>query len=83
MEYLHTDGEEINWEFIRLAWASVASIAIIPMQDLLGLPDDARMNLPGTTINNWMWRLKPGEMSDDLADRLAKLTILYGRAEKK
>jgi 4-alpha-glucanotransferase len=52
------------------------------MQDLLGLPNDARMNLPGTTINNWMWRLKPGQLNDDLAARLAELTVLYGRSEK-
>lgn len=82
LDYLHSDGKEINWDFIRLAWASVAYTAIIPMQDLLGLPNEARMNLPGTTINNWMWRIKPDHLNDDLAERLANMTALYGRTEK-
>jgi 4-alpha-glucanotransferase len=82
LDYLHSEGKEINWDFIRLGWASVASMAIVPMQDLIGLPNDARMNLPGTTINNWMWRIKPGQLNDELAAKLSELTVLYGRAEK-
>jgi 4-alpha-glucanotransferase len=80
MDYLHSDGKELHWDFIRLAWASVASLAITPAQDLLGLANDARMNLPGTTVNNWMWRLKSGQLTDDLAAKLAEMTVLYGRA---
>ena len=80
LEYLNTDTKEIHWSFIRLAWSSVANTAIVPMQDLLGLGTRARMNLPGTTRNNWQWRAKAGDFSPELADKLAHLTILYGRA---
>jgi 4-alpha-glucanotransferase len=49
------------------------------MQDLLGLGNESRMNLPGTTINNWMWRAKSSDFSTGLAQKLAHLTQLYGR----
>jgi 4-alpha-glucanotransferase len=82
MEYLNSTGEDICMDFIRLAWASVANTAIIPMQDLLGLGNEARMNLPGTTTNNWMWRATNHDFSTELAQKLAHLTVLYGRAHK-
>jgi len=69
-------------DFLRLAWASVANTAIVPMQDLLGLGNEARMNLPGTTVNNWMWRAKSQDFSKELALQLAHLTVLYGRTHK-
>lgn len=79
LQYLHSDGTDICMDFIRAAFASVACTAIIPMQDLLGLGSEARMNLPGSTLNNWCWRLKPGQMTDRLAVVLARLTKLYAR----
>jgi 4-alpha-glucanotransferase len=82
LEYMHSTGEDICQDFIRLAWASVSNTAIVPMQDLLGLGNEARMNLPGTTVNNWMWRAKSKDFSKELALQLAHLTVLYGRTKK-
>jgi 4-alpha-glucanotransferase len=83
VDYLDSDGKDLCWDLIRLALASVAYIAVVPLQDLLGLGSEARMNLPGTTINNWMWRAKSSDFTDQLAARLSRLTELYGRYEKK
>ncbi len=77
--YLNTDGREIHWDFIRAALASVANTAIIPMQDLLGLGTQARMNLPASTEGNWQWRFPADALTAPLAARLRALTELYGR----
>lgn len=79
LEYLNTDGKEINWDFIRTVLASVADTAIVPLQDLLGLGSEARMNLPNTTSGNWSWRFQSGVLTDQLSKRLRDLTELYGR----
>ncbi len=79
LDYLNTAGEEIHWDFIRAVLASVANTAIVPMQDLLGLGNEARMNLPNSTEGNWKWRFEPNAIEDVLAERLRKLTRLYGR----
>ncbi len=79
LKYLATDGKEINWDFIRAALASVANTAVVPLQDVLGLGTAARMNLPNSTEGNWSWRLKPGELTNEIAARLKELTELYGR----
>ncbi len=49
------------------------------MQDILGLGGEARMNLPGTTVNNWLWRMQEKDVNDKLADKLAQITKLYAR----
>ncbi len=67
---------------VRLAMASVADTAIVPVQDVLGLGTDARMNLPGSPEGNWAWRLRDGELGGEQADRLAELVETYGREEK-
>jgi 4-alpha-glucanotransferase len=67
------------WALIRLAWASVAGCAIAPLQDLLGLGREARMNQPGTTGGNWRWRFREGELRAEVVDRLAELTETYER----
>lgn len=79
LKYLGTDGHEINWDFIRLALMSVAHTAIVPMQDILGLGSEARMNLPGTVEGNWCWRFVPDMLTEEIKDRLKELTTLYGR----
>lgn len=79
MKYLNTDGKEIHWDFIRAALASVPDIAIIPMQDVLGLGTEARMNLPASTEGNWDWRYRAGVLTDEMLARLKDLTELYGR----
>ncbi len=70
---------EIAWEVMRMAMGSVAKIAIIPMQDVLGLGASARMNTPGGNDGNWQWRMRPGQTTAALARRLRELTALYGR----
>ena len=74
-------GREIHWDMIRAVWSSVANLAIAPVQDLLGLGSEARMNLPGTTEGNWEWRL---EALPDAAvlERLGEMTGLYGRSAR-
>ncbi len=83
-EYMHLTEEEGDvWGVIRTALSSVSRICIIPMQDLLCLGGEARMNFPGTQSNsNWTWRAGDECMSDAIADRLNKLTALYGRTSK-
>jgi 4-alpha-glucanotransferase len=70
---------EINWELIRAAMASVAETAIVPVQDVLGLGSEARMNTPGTSSGNWTWRLSPGGLTADMVARLATLADTYDR----
>mgnify|MGYP003408130654 FL=1 len=82
LNYIHSNGSDICKDLIRVAWASVANTAIIPMQDLLRLGGDARMNLPGTTVNNWLWRMKADDLKLELAEELAALTKLYDRISK-
>ncbi|MBI4303963.1 MAG: 4-alpha-glucanotransferase [Chloroflexi bacterium] len=83
LEYLGTDGREINWDFIRLALMSPADRAIIPLQDLLGLGGEARMNTPATKEGNWSWRFSFNMMTDEMKNRLKKLTVQSGRDEHK
>lgn len=71
--------EKIHREFIWLAMISVANTVIIPMQDLLGLGEEARMNRPATTRGNWTWRLLPEQMTPSLAKELLELTEVSGR----
>jgi len=82
-DYLNTDGQEIHWDFVRALLASVADTAIIPLQDLLGLGAEARMNHPNSTSGNWAWRYKAGALSTQLSDRLQKLTQIYGRKSQR
>lgn len=79
LQYLGTDGSEINWDFIRLAMSSVASLAISPVQDVLGLGTSSRMNLPGTVGGNWEWRLSPGMLTPAIMNRLKEMTVIYQR----
>lgn len=72
-------ADSVAADMVRLALASVAHMAIIPMQDILGLGSEARMNLPGTTRENWLWRLQPGSAGSDVAARLRQLLRDHGR----
>jgi 4-alpha-glucanotransferase len=70
----------INWVLIRLALSSLASLAIIPLQDILNLGHDARMNDPSHNHGNWRWRYQSSELlTQELSDRLFKLNQLYSR----
>ena len=80
LNYLNTNGKEIHWDFIRTVFASVANTAIVPLQDVLGLGTEARMNLPNSTSGNWAWRYQPGVLTKKIESRLRELTDLYGRS---
>jgi 4-alpha-glucanotransferase len=73
------EGREIHWRMIRAIMASVANVAVVPAQDLLGLGSEARMNHPGTTTGNWEFRLQPGALTPAIAARLRELSETYGR----
>ncbi len=77
--YLGTDGKEIHWVLIRAVLASVADTALIPMQDLLGLGSEARMNLPGRQGGNWGFRFTWDQLTPDIPRRLRELVDLYQR----
>ena len=77
--YLKTDGADISWDMIRAVWSSVAVYAVTPMQDLLSLGGEARMNFPSKLGGNWEWRLGEGDLSESLADRLREMNQLYLR----
>ena len=79
VEYLGYPHESMPWPLIRAALASVARLAIIPMQDLLGLGRGQRMNTPGTTDGNWRWRFEWGPIAPGLSERLRRMMRLYGR----
>lgn len=71
--------EELAWHFVRAALTSVCQFAVIPMQDLLGQGTEHRMNLPGTTGGNWEYRVRPEQLSPELAARLRQYTTFAGR----
>jgi 4-alpha-glucanotransferase len=74
----HVDDDPV-WHLIRTAWASVADFAIVPMQDVLTLGSEARMNVPGTPSGNWTWRMTDEQLATPAWGRLADLTELYYR----
>ncbi len=71
--------DELHWELIRIAEASVADVVIVPMQDLLGLDASARMNQPATPNDNWRWRVTAEQLKPSLAKKLRELSATYGR----
>ena len=77
--YLSVDGSDIAWDLIRAGWASVACMALAPLQDILSLGTEARMNLPGTASGNWRWRYEDGMLTPGLQQRLCEITEMYGR----
>ena len=79
--YLAKDGSDATWDLIRLAWASVAHFAIAPLQDILNLGNEARMNFPGKPVGNWAWRFQANQLNVGTLDRLAGMTELYGRGK--
>ncbi len=79
-----TEDEGFVWGTIRTAYASVSALTIVPIQDFLELGANSRMNFPGTLTDcNWTWRAKHGIISADLAQRILKMAILYGRKVRK
>lgn len=80
--YLSCDGKNIHWDFIRLAMGSVARYVIFPLQDVLGLDSDSRMNTPGTAKGNWSWRFKKEDLEPWMSSYLNDLSKLFWRNQK-
>lgn len=79
-KYLRLTKEEgANWGMMKSVWASVGDLAIVTMQDLLGLSSEARMNTPSTASGNWRWRMLPGQATAELAGRIRENMELYRR----
>jgi len=73
-------AEEVHWELVRLVMMSVADVAVFPMQDILGLGAEARMNKPATGQGNWRWRLLPEQLTPAVREKLGEMTVIYGRS---
>ncbi len=74
-----SSGDEVYWDAIRAAMASVADTVVIPLQDVLGLGNSARMNVPGKPEGNWSWRFRAGQVRPATSARLAEMTSVFGR----
>jgi 4-alpha-glucanotransferase len=79
-DYLGTEAKEVHWDLVRAALASVAETAILPLQDVLGLGSEARMNVPARPSGNWRWRYRREDLTQAVRKRLRRLTEIYGRA---
>lgn len=79
--YMSTDDGGVSWAFIRTCMASIAKYAVFPMQDVLALGSDARMNIPGRSEGNWGWRCRRSDFHPDTARALYQMTHLFGRLE--
>jgi 4-alpha-glucanotransferase len=78
--YLGRDGHDIVWDLIRMAHQSVATMSVIPMQDLMQLDNSARMNFPGKTGGYWSWRFTEEMLTESISNRFKDLTDMYGRS---
>ncbi|NTV37432.1 MAG: 4-alpha-glucanotransferase, partial [Anaerolineaceae bacterium] len=80
--YLARSGNDVSWDAIRAVWSSVAVFSLAPMQDLLSLGGDARMNFPGHASGNWSWRMQTQALDPYLASRVKEMNLLYSRCEQ-
>ena len=78
-DYSGYEGEDLVWQFIRMALSSVSSYCIIPMQDFLELDDNSRMNIPSTLGGNWSWRYSQDMINREIKKKMLNLTKIYGR----
>jgi 4-alpha-glucanotransferase len=81
-KYLNYNGEDIRSALIKAAYASVSDIVVIPMQDILNLGNEARMNFPGTLGGNWTWRFSWEQIEHNLASSYKEMTVMYDRPPK-
>jgi 4-alpha-glucanotransferase len=75
-----SQNEDAHWRAIRAVMASVSDRVVFPLQDVIGLGSEGRMNTPGTTEDNWAWRFTPDQISEADEEMLKELTYMYGRA---
>lgn len=73
LSYLHSDGKHFAWDMLYSLWASVAGLVVAPIQDFLELGTEARINMPGTPLGNWQWRMDGAMLTDELAERIKEL----------
>lgn len=83
LNYLDARPDDVTWAMVRALYSSVADTVIVPMQDILGLDSDARMNTPATTSGNWQWRMSAAAFDEAKVERLARLSNLYGREPQR
>jgi 4-alpha-glucanotransferase len=83
LRYLGTDGHDLAWDFIRMAWGSVAHQAVACLQDVMSLGAEARMNFPSKESGNWQWRYASQMLTDAQCARLRELTEMYDRQPPK
>ena len=76
------DADACVWGLIRAAQSSVAELCVIPLQDYLCLGNEARMNTPSTLGDNWKWRLRRGQLTDEVIGQIKAMTKLYGRTQE-
>ena len=79
--YLARDGQDVGWDLVRLAYACVAAMAVVPLQDVMKLGSQARMNYPSRAEGNWQWRFTPPMLNEEIGGRLRELALMYGRCE--
>lgn len=79
LAYVGGDGSQIHWDFLRALYVSRADTVIVPLQDVLGLGSDARMNLPGRPDGNWRWRFQTDDLTRDLKGKLREIAAVSGR----
>lgn len=77
------EDEDLHWQVLSVLWATVSDLAIVQMQDLLGLGSQARMNIPSTPSGNWTWRASAEDLNSELAQDIYQYCNLYGRVKNK
>lgn len=82
-KYLNCSSETVTWNLIRLAYSSTALLAMVPLQDVLALGSQARMNIPGKPAGNWSWRVTAEQLQETHARNLAELSGIFGRSSQK
>lgn len=79
--YIGPTDEPVNWALMRTIYRSVADLAVAPLQDILGLGAEARMNSPGKFGGNWTWRFRTRDLTERHWQRLLEMALTYGRKE--
>jgi 4-alpha-glucanotransferase len=77
--YMARSGEDVAWDLVRGVWSSVSMFALAPLQDILRLGNDARMNFPGKPSGNWTWRARPGYQTHAVSKAIKEINMLYSR----